>query len=550
MSTPESDGSAPAQHPAEQHATEQPPAEQSEELTAAELRGYIRKAPLTRQTVGFYTIFSEVYVTVFGIAVLLAISFSLVSKIRDTYLEDSAKGGANLLIQPLTPIVSVNIAWALLALVTLAAAVLLIGRLGPAHLDPPRTQWLLSLPVSRRSLLRPMVLRWAYLSAALGAVIGMFLAIVEPSELTVGKISFTVLSSMGLFLCGFAIAQAAQNVTGSRVLNRVLTVLLMLLALLGLLTALGLPLAGSWLLALPTSWPIVAASGQIWPVLLLPLGIAACIAVLPGLGRITSTSLREHSTRSSMIQSSIQSMDASALSSSFAGQSTGSRRNRSPWLLAGTPGAVLIRADALRYLRHPGRLLGLLVLAVIPAILHAFTGGQEAGVTLVSLLICALMASGSVANPLKLNASNPILDQLLPIPPGAERRLHTAVPAALLFLWAVLAFGLLWATGVGSLNFFLAGVIAGPALSGAALRGAYKKPADWSKPAIATPAGALPAGVAAQFFAGPDVAAITLAPVLISLIAGAAPSILIVVQLALSLIMYLILSRKREAKPE
>ncbi|POC79003.1 hypothetical protein CRN61_12845, partial [Vibrio vulnificus] len=97
----------PAQAPENQH-----DAEQNEELTASELRGYIRKAPLTRQTVGFYTIFSEVYVTVFGIAVLLAISFSLVSKIRDTYLEDSAKSGPNLLIQPLTPIVSVNIAWA------------------------------------------------------------------------------------------------------------------------------------------------------------------------------------------------------------------------------------------------------------------------------------------------------------------------------------------------------------------------------------------------------------------------------------------------------
>ncbi|ABY24794.1 membrane protein, putative [Renibacterium salmoninarum ATCC 33209] len=535
----------PAQAPENQH-----DAEQNEELTASELRGYIRKAPLTRQTVGFYTIFSEVYVTVFGIAVLLAISFSLVSKIRDTYLEDSAKSGPNLLIQPLTPIVSVNIAWALLALVTLSAAVLLIGRLGPAHLDPPRTQWLLPLPVSRSSLLRPMVLRWAYLSAALGAVIGMFLAIVEPSELTASKITFTVLSCIGLFLCGFAVAQAAQNLAGSRLLNRILTGLLVLLVLLGLITALGLPITGSWLLWLPTSWPIVAATGQVWPVALLPVGIVACVAVLPGLGRITSTSLREHSARSSLIQSSIQSMDASAFSSSFLGQSTGSRRNLAKNLLASSPSAVLIKADALRYLRHPGRLLGLAVLAVIPAILHSFTGGQDAGVTLVSLLVCALMASGSMASPLKLNAGNPILDRLLPIPSGSARRLHSAVPAILLFAWAVVAFGLLWLTGVGSPIFFIAGIIAGPALAGAAIRGAYKKPVDWSRPAIATPFGALPPGVAAQFFAGPDVAAISMAPVLISLIAGAAPTILIPVQLGLSLLMFLILTRKRDEKPE
>lgn len=525
-------------------------AEQREELTASELRGYIRKAPLTRQTVGFYTIFSEIYVTVLGIAVLLAISFSLVAQIRGSYLEDSAKGGPNPLILPLTPIVSVNIAWALLALVTLSAAVLLIARLGPAHLDPPRTQWLLPLPVSRGGLLRPMVLRWASLSAALGAVIGLFLAIVEPSELTPAKIAGTVLSCIGLFLCGFAVAQAAQNFSGSRLLNRVLTAVLALLVLLGLLTALGLPVAGAWLLWLPTSWPIVAATGQLWPVVLLPVGVIAGIAVLPGLRRISSTSLREHSARSSLIQSSIQSMDASALSSSFAKENTGSRRNLSRRLLGSSPSAVVIRADALRYLRHPGRLFGLAVLAVIPAILHAFTGGQDAAVTLASLLICGLMASGSVANPLKLNAGNPILDRLLPIPAGTARRWHSAVPAALLLGWAVLAFGLLLVTGVGSLNFFLAGVIAGPALAGASLRGAYKKPVDWSRPAIATPFGALPPGVAAQFFAGPDVAAIILAPVLISLLAGAAPSILIPVQLGLSLLMFLILTRRREDKPE
>lgn len=243
-------------------------------------------------------------------------------------------------------------------------------------------------------------------------------------------------------------------------------------------------------------------------------------------------------------------MDASALSSSFAKENTGSRRNLSRRLLGSSPSAVVIRADALRYLRHPGRLFGLAVLAVIPAILHAFTGGQDAAVTLASLLICGLMASGSVANPLKLNAGNPILDRLLPIPAGTARRLHSAVPAALLLGWAVLAFGLLLVTGVGSLNFFLAGVIAGPALAGASLRGAYKKPVDWSRPAIATPFGALPPGVAAQFFAGPDVAAIILAPVLISLLAGAAPSILIPVQLGLSLLMFLILTRRREDKPE
>ncbi|NYE96154.1 hypothetical protein FHU41_002404 [Psychromicrobium silvestre] len=521
------------------------PANEEDELSASELRRYIRNAPLSRQTVGFFSLFGEVYTTVFGIAVLLVASYSLVGNIRSSYLAGASASDSHL-VQQLDPLVPGPVAWAVVLLAALAATVLLSSRLGPAHLDTPHTQWLLPLPASRRALLQPAVIRSAALVTVVGAVLGSLLAVLESPVLSPTNIGLAVASNAGLFLCGFVLAQLAQSFAWGTLLGRLVMAVLGALTLLGLFSALGLPLLGNWLLALPSSWPVLAASGQLWAALLLPIGIVVLPVSLIWVPRITTRSLREHSARASLVRSSIVSMDSTSLSSSLgSAERTGERSNRSRLLLAAEPGTVLLRADALRYFRHPGRLVMVAALGVIPAIGRAFMGGNSPWPVVILLLICGLLAVSSVANPLKLNALNPILDELLPLAPGTVRKLHAVVPAVLLLLWAALTFGLLWLTGVGSLTFFLAALLAGPALAGAALRGAYKKAADWSQPAIATPSGALPAGVAAQFLAGPDLAAIVLAPVLISLIAGAAADLLLPIQLALSAIVLLVVTRNR-----
>ncbi|WP_394940634.1 DUF6297 family protein [Psychromicrobium sp. YIM B11713] len=527
-----------------------PTASVEDELSAAELRKYLREAPLSRQTVGFGSLFGEIYTTVFGIVVLLVASYSLVGGIRTSYLSSQVAGNqpteTNLLIRQLDPLVPGPVAWAVVLLAAIAGTLLLVNRLGPAHLDTPQTQWLLPLPVSRRSLLRPSVLRSAVILTALGAVAGAALAILESSELNATTIGLAVASTAGLFLCGFSLAQLAQNVARGNLLFRLALAVLGCLALLSLAATLGLPLLGNWLLVLPSSWPVLASAGHYWAALLLPLGVVLLVFAARGLPTVSTKSLREHSARASLVRSSIVSMDSAALSSSLgSGETTGDRHSRRSLLVASSPGAVLVRADAVRYLRHPGRIAWVFALAVIPAIGRAFIGGSSSWPVVVLLLICGLLATSSVSSPYKLNAINPVLDDLLPLDPGTVRKLHAVMPGFILLLWAALAFGLLWLSGAGSLTLFITGVIAGPALAGAALRGAFKKPADWSQPAIATPGGALPAGVAAQFLAGPDLAAIVLAPSLISLIAGSTVNLLLPLQFALSAIVLLVVTRRR-----
>ncbi|AJT42502.1 DUF6297 family protein [Psychromicrobium lacuslunae] len=528
---------APLSHNAEQH----------DELSAGELRRYIRNAPLSRQTVGFSSLFGEIYTTVFGIVVLLVAAYSLIANIRSSYLSDHA-GSANQLVRQLDPLVPGQLAWAVVLLAAFAGSTLLVSRLGPAHLDTPHTQWLLPLPVSRRALLRPAVLRSAGIMTAVGAAAGAALAILESPELSIAAMALTMASTAGLFLLGFGLAQLGQNQSVGKLLGQLALGLLAVLAALGLAATLGLPVLGSWLLFLPSSWPVLASAGQLWPALLLAVAIVLLVLVLFGLPRILTKSLREHSARASLVRNSIVSMDSASLASSLGGaESTGERRSRRKFVLASEPAAVLLRADALRYLRHPGRLVWIAALAVLPAVGRAFIGGSSSWPIVVLLLLCGLLATAAASNPLKLNALNPILDELLPLAPGTVRKLHAVVPATLLTGWAALSFGLLWLTGAGSLTLFIAGVVAGPALAGGALRGAFKKPADWSQPAIATPSGALPAGVAAQLLAGPDLAAIVLAPTIISLIAGAAADLLLPIQVALSAIVLLVVTRDRKS---
>ncbi len=255
------------------------------------------------------------------------------------------------------------------------------------------------------------------------------------------------------------------------------------------------------------------------------------------LGSIQGRSLRESGSVAAQAAGALASMDSRELGRVLTDRVARQRRRRSLRMrLVRGPMTAVVAADLAVLSRSPRHLVQVLVAALVPALV--VTTPQLVGTVGVVLSVVvggyvAMLATGEGARRAEMA---PVLDRLLPLSAETVRRVRLIVPAAVMLLWALVAFGTvgLWR---GDLALWLAlGVLTTPVWAGGALRTAYRPAPDWGGNLVSTPMGALPTGVAAVLARGPDVVVLGLVPAIIALVIGSVPAPVLTAQLLTSLV--------------
>ncbi len=542
-------------------ATAQAGSSGQQSLSAKEIRRYTFKAGLVRTEGGIGELISEVYTYVFGAVVILVMSGAIILGLRHSLgLGSTPVWSASALspgFQSLAPLQA-----SATVMLTLAAALLSVElNIGPIAMTVPQTFWWLGLPVRRRGFIQPGFLRSMIWPAAGGIAVVVPLALGVGVQSSPGLVALATLCGAALALLLYGIAGWVQ-VTGRGSWLKPAAGALTLLAPLSLVaTALynnasGDRLDMSWLLYLPTSWPLLVANGQLWPLLLAVASLAVLAMVYANLERISSARLKASAVASTYVAGSVLSMDATELSKSL---SSGTRSGHS-WIrlpLVFHSGSqtrrsvlTLVSAHLTMQLRQPARLLRVLVLAAIPASLASVEFLGNATLIAVVLFFCAHFSVTGLGAVARFAGGNPSVDALMPLPAKTVRRVHYLIPAAGMTLWMAVAFVLLRILGVGSVPLIVLAILAGPGLGGATLRAAFRPTPDWNMPAVSTAMGPVPTGAIRSFLIGPDLTLITLLPTLICLISGGVPLLAFPIQLALTMIAFAWGTRIRKPKKQ
>lgn len=521
----------------------------TQRFSAKEIRQYTFKVGLSRTEGGLLELISEAYTFVLGGLVLLTMAGTVILGLRNSLGVGAESVLAASVSSPGFHSVTLTQASATV-LLTLAAALLSVEMtIGPITMSVPQTAWWLGLPVRRRGFIQPGFLKSLLWPAIAAVLVVVPLSLGMAGTLQPGNIALAALCGIGLAWLLYGIAAWCQ-VTGSGKWLKTAAGIVTLLAPLTLIgTALFNNLAGSqavtpeqvsWLAYLPTSWPLLVADGQLWPLVLLVAALALLALVYRNLEQITTASLKSAAAAGAYVAGSLMSMDATELSRSLGGGAAqGNSRIRLPMVFRrGSVTArsvkTLLGAHATMALRSPVTILRVVVLAAIPASLAAIEFLGNAILIAVVLFLCAHFALTSWGATARFAAGNPAADSLMPLPARTVRRVHWAVPAVGMTLWSVLAFALLLALGVGSLPLLVLAVLAGPGLGAATVRAGFRPAPDWTMPAIASPSGPVPTGAIRAFLVGPDLSLIVLLPVLICLISGGVPLMAFPAQLALT----------------
>lgn len=525
----------------------------TQRFSAKEIRQYTFKVGLSRTEGGLLELISEAYTFVLGGLVLLTMAGTVILGLRNSLGVGAESVLAASVSSPGFHSVTLTQASATV-LLTLAAALLSVEMtIGPITMSVPQTAWWLGLPVRRRGFIQPGFLKSLLWPAIAAVLVVVPLSLGMAGTLQPGNIALAALCGIGLAWLLYGIAAWCQ-VTGSGKWLKTAAGIVTLLAPLTLIgTALFNNLAGSqavtpeqvaWLAYLPTSWPLLVADGQLWPLVLLVAALALLALVYRNLEQITTASLKSAAAAGAYVAGSLMSMDATELSRSLGGGAAqGNSRIRLPMVFRrGSVTArsvkTLLGAHATMALRSPVTILRVVVLAAIPASLAAIEFLGNAILIAVVLFLCAHFALTSWGATARFAAGNPAADSLMPLPARTVRRVHWAVPAVGMTLWSVLAFALLLALGVGSLPLLVLAVLAGPGLGAATVRAGFRPAPDWTMPAIASPSGPVPTGAIRAFLVGPDLSLIVLLPVLICLISGGVPLMAFPAQLALTLLAF------------
>lgn len=526
----------------------------SEHFSAREIRQYTFRAGLSRTQGGLMELVSEVYTSILGGLTLLTMAGALVVALRGSL---GVGDESALLASAVAPgFHSVTLLQAAATvLLTLAAALLSVEMtMGPIAMTLPQTVWWLGLPVGRRGFITPGFLTSLLWPTIAAVIVVLPLSLGMAAEAEPGNIALSVLCGAALAWLLYGIAAWCQ-VTGSGGWLKKIVGPITLVAPLTLVgTALYNNVAGAnaisgsqtaWLKYLPTSWPFLVADGARWPLLILALALGLLVVVYVNLERITTAELKAGAAAGAYAASSVLSMDATELSRSLSGgpspgqgkvrvkliYTRGSVHARSVKTLLGTHATLALRSRAV--------LTRVLVLAAVPASLAAVEFLGNAVLIAVAVFLCADFAATALGATARFSAGNPAVDALMPLPAKTVRRVHYAVPALAMTLWAPICFGLLLVLGVGSPALLLLAVLAGPGLGAATLRAGFRPAPDWNMPAVASPTGPIPTGAIRAFLIGPDLTLITLLPVLICLISGGVPLIAFPAQVTLTWLAFL-----------
>ncbi|MBW4095932.1 MAG: hypothetical protein HIU81_11480 [Acidobacteria bacterium] len=520
-------------------------------LTSAEVRRYTTRAGLSRTEGGTMALISEVYNTVFAALVLVVMAGAIVINLRASM----GSGSISLNGSALTashPGISALDAGATLML-TLAAALMSVeASVGPVIMTRPQTVWWLGLPLDRRGFIQPGFLRsmvWPLAGAVL-VTVPLALGAVDPTAFgssggSVGSVAAAVGTSIGLALCIYGVATLAQIRGKSSLVRSVAGTAMiaapLLLAADALLAASGTKIPWTWPLYLPTGWPLLAASGAVWPLLVALLGIAALWLAFRQLPALTTNALKDSAATGSHVAGSVLSMDSTELSRALSSaDGSHSRAGKSLLPRRGmSPAAALLRSQLILILRNRSGLARAVVLATVPGIVASVQALSAPGLVAVVILFCAYFAASALASVAKQSAGNPSLNSLLPLDEKLVHRLHWVWPAAGMTLWMALMSILMVILAGGSWLLVPLAICAGPGVAAAAIRAAYRPAPDWTMPAISSAMGPIPTGAIRGLIAGPDAALIALLPLGICMLAGGVPNIAFPLALILSTLMYL-----------
>ncbi|MCV2393984.1 DUF6297 family protein [Actinotalea sp. M2MS4P-6] len=488
------------------------PADRTPIPAARSIRGYTAAVARQRADAGMMTLLGDVYYSVImvGIGVLIALG-----ALQQLPVVDPPGGPVGLSLDALArPVL----------MVAAGAVVSLAGRLGPVGVGGAEAQWWLSLPVDRRGLLTPSARRVPVVAALAGALVaGVLDAALAGSASRALRVGIGVGLAAALLVGSAALVQSWR---GSRVVAQGGDALMVLGAVSAVaVLALGWQPSG----AVDVPWWV---SG----VLVVLLGAVGAL-VTTRLDRIPARSLRDSGAVAAQATGALVSFDSRELGRALTDRIARQERRRSRRMrTVRGPLSALVTSDLLVLVRSPRHLVQLAATALVPVLVVSAPALAGSVQVALAVLFAGGVAMAATTEGARRAELTPGLDRLLPLSANGLRRARLVVPAIVMTVWNLAAFG---AVGVwyGSVPLWLAlGVLAGPAWAGAALRSAFRPAPRWDLAVVATPAGAVPMGAAAVIARGPDAVVVGLLPAVIAILVGAPLPVLLLAQVVTSAI--------------
>ncbi|WP_045742433.1 DUF6297 family protein [Actinoplanes rectilineatus] len=481
-----------------------------------EVRSWIRRTQSAHRDRG--ETLSTIYVIVLSLAVAAAMFHERLSALFSPVAAGMSEYGA-------------------VAGAVLSFALLFLGmrRAGPVTLSRPAAYFLLTAPISRRSLLLPSLSTGTIGAGLVGAAIAAaLLGNAAPDSL---DRSVSVTLTVAGLLAGAALSLVAAIVQASsgngRAADRVVTV-----AAAGGLAALVAEAAG-WTPPTPAGWPrtsvVVPAAGA--------LAVAVVVLLLLGVRRAAQTPndrLLEAAATTGTLFDTAYAMEPSFLSDMLTRRYWSTRRLRSAHLSrwvspsGGSPVTgrrsfsrlvprlpVLAAQDLLLARRRVPHLLRLAAATTVPLLVARGPHWSLAAALLIGTLIAARTTSATV----RTDAANPVLLRMLSLTSRQAVTQRLLVPAALGTLWATTA--LIWLSLAGTLPpgpWPLLGPALGAAAAVAAMRHGRAGFVRNDMLSLDTPMGALSPGPILNAVAGPDLMLLLALPALILIGSGLPPT--------------------------
>lgn len=460
---------------------------------------------------GFGTLLGDLWYVVTCVVLLAAVAYGTAEVVQEAAERRTPEG------------LALGEAGALLVVLAVVGGVLGMGaRLGPVALGGGGAVWWLPMPVDRRGLLRPSVLRWPAAALAVGALAGPVAALCLGLAASLGGLLAWAGLCGGLAaVVGAAAAVVQERPTASAPARRrreqaLATAgdVLVALAVVGIALLLG---PGGW-----TGWHV-----HRWWWLALPLLLAA--AGLTALAerrseRLDGAALRRLGALGHRAQVAVLSLDLRELGRALSTVDARDRRRSWP-LRARGPWSALAVADLTLLVRSPRTLVQVALLALVAAV-AARTPLIGPGIVLYPvLLLTGFWAANAAASGARYGELVPALDRVLPLSARQVRVARGAAPLVAAALWSAVAVATV--EGLAALAPAWALVLAA-----AAVRSAYRPPPRHSRVAVASPMGGVPP--ATGMTQGLDVALIGTLPTALALYVGVVTPTLVAVQWALA----------------
>ena len=484
-----------------------------------------------RQGRGVGAVLVEIWYTI----VTVGLSVTFITGIAST-IRDSAPGGGE------GPVMTAGeLPAALVVLATAGAVLSLSGRLGPVGLGGGGAAWWLPMPVDRRGLLRPTVLRWPAVAAAAGAVLAPLIVFAFGVGLTVRSVLAWAAVGGGLFAALTTLAAVTQSrQTGDRSghdhrSNRVVAAAGDTVLLGGTAAVAGLALVGP-ATAPASGWALGAGWWAAVPLIL--LAVVGTVLAERRTPLLSGAELRSLGAVGDRAQVAVLSLDLRELSRALTTGTGRVRRARSLRLAARGPRRAVVLTDLVLLTRTP-RLLVQIAVAILLAVAATRVTLLGSGLPMYgTLLLAGFWAANTSAAGARHADMAPVLDRLLPLSARDVRLARGVVPLLAAAVWTVAVLGL-QAARTGEVLWLALVPPWALVLAVAALRSAYRPPPRSSRVPIASPMGSLPP--TGGLFKGLDVALVGTLPTAVALFVGVMTPTLVAAQGALALVVVAVL---------